>query len=150
MKQKELHKRYIKGTAKKALVKELRALLCHLGKSSVKVLNNGEHKVYIKTRVLKHLYDKRSAEEYNFILEYLIPIIKNPDKIYKNKAEKRGDFAFYKVINNRGILCSLELNETDRGFDVATVFTGKNLEKYLKNFKRIHPITETEETEAEI
>lgn len=139
MKQKELHKKHIKGTEREALVKEVRALLCHLSKHIRKTLKIAEHKVYIKTVVLKHLYDKRNAQEYDFILENLHLIVKGPDKIYKNKSEKRGEFCFYKIINNRGILCSLEKNEPDGGFDVVTAFTGKNLENYLKNFQSIFP-----------
>ena len=90
MKQKELHKKHIKGTEREALVKEVRVLLCHLNKHIRISLKITEHKVYIKTIVLKHLYDKRNAQEYDFILENLHLIVKNPDKIYKNKSEKRG------------------------------------------------------------
>ena len=95
--------------------------------------------MYIKTRVLKHLYDKRNAQEYDFILDNLHLIIKAPDKLYLNKAGKRGEFAFYKVINNRSVLCPIEKNEIDDTYDVVTAFAGKNMEKYLKNFRVLSP-----------
>jgi len=139
MKQKELHKRYIKNTEKGALVKEVRALLCHLGKWVRNILRVTEYKIYIKTRVLKHLYDRRNAQEYDFILENLMTIVKSPDKLYLNKSEKRGEFVFYKNINNRGILCSIQKNETDDSFDIVTAFTGKDLTSYLKNFEILYP-----------
>lgn len=146
MKQKELHKRYIRNTEKNALVKEVRALLCHLGKGVRNILGVTEYKIYIKTRVLKHLYDKRNAQEYDFILENLLTIVKLPDRLYLNKSEKRGEFVFYKNINNRGILCSIEKSETDGSFDIVTVFTGKDLDRYLKVYKILHPKEEVELT----
>ena len=43
------------------------------------------NKVYLNTRVLKHLYDKRPAEEFDLMIETLIDVVKYPNKIYKNK-----------------------------------------------------------------
>ncbi|MDP3697505.1 MAG: hypothetical protein Q8R55_05830 [Candidatus Taylorbacteria bacterium] len=137
MKQRELHKKYVRGTDEGVLVKEIRALVCHLNKYVLKILEITDHKVYIKTRVLKHLYDKRNAQEYDLILENLHLIIKKPDKIYENKNEKRGEFCFYKIVKNKGILCPIEKNVDNGGFDIVTAFSGKNLENYLKNFKEL-------------
>ena len=60
---------------------------------------------------MKHLYDSKPAEEYEFILHNLILIIKYPDFIYENKSGKRGQFAFVKTIQETRYFCSIETIE---------------------------------------
>ena len=137
----ELHLNYIKGTAKNAVVQNLRVFLCNL---TLAVSKNGldfkkdrkKLRVYISSRVLKHVYDKRPAEEYDFLIENLHLIVKYPDNVYKNKNGKRGNFCFTKIINVQKYFCSLELIETDattKELEVVTFFRVPK-EKYLDSY----------------
>ena len=86
----ELHKSYIEGTRSRDIVIVKRILLCHLTNIVKKNCNFLDCSVYITTRALKHVYDKRPAEEYDYIIRNLHTITKYPDFIYKNKDGKKG------------------------------------------------------------
>lgn len=137
-----LHHRHIKGTCKGVIVQDVQAFLCNLTKivskdERLKVFLN-TFRVYIKTRVLKHVYDKRIAQEYDFLINHLHKIIRYPDKIYENKNSKRGDFCFFKKIQGVEYICSIErVAETEEDkfkLEIATFFVlyKKN---YLNNYK---------------
>ena len=126
-----LSNRYIKGTAEKAIIEDVSIFLCHLTFAVSKV-NNFQSKIYLNTRVLKHIYDKRSAEEYDFIVCNLRRIIRYTDCIYKNKDPKRGDYVFTKRIGDNNYFCSLEICED--GFNVVTAFRLRK-NNYLKSYE---------------
>lgn len=58
--------------------------------------------------MLKHLYDSKPAEEYEFILRNMVSIVRYPDQLYDNKGGKRGQFCFVKAIKEDDYICSLE------------------------------------------
>lgn len=95
---KRLHlviQRHIKGTPKKGYVKDLRIKICdipHRVKSKIKVK---DERVYITTKSLKHLYDVRTAQEFDFIISNFDSAITNPTAIYKDKGGKTGDLCLY-------------------------------------------------------
>jgi len=95
------------------------------------------NKVYLSTRVLKHVYDKRPAEEFDFMLDTLVNVVKYPDKIYKNKNGKRGCFCFVKEVKNSTCLVSLETIFDEKKVathcEVATFF--RTDDDYLKNYE---------------
>jgi len=129
---KNLHERHVKGTTKEDIVLDERVLLCHLTNTVSKQLNTGENSVYVNTRVIKHLYDKRPAEEYDFIIDNSHKIIKYPDEIYKNKNPKRGDYCFVKKIKEKKYLSSLEISNGE--ILLVTVFR-LNKESYLNDYE---------------
>jgi len=126
----ELFEKHIKRTTKDAIVSDITIFLCHLT-YAVSKNNNFPPKVYLKTRVLKHIYDKRPAEEFDRILIYLKKIVRYPDCVYKNKNPKRGDYVFTKVINGERYLCSLE--DYNGSLNVTTVFRLRK-ENYIKSY----------------
>jgi hypothetical protein len=131
-----IHKKYICGTQKKAFVQSLNVLLCHLTAAVVRGSTMTCNKVYLGTRVLKHVYDKRPAEEFDFLLLHLSTIVKYPDRVYENKMGKRGRYCFIKTIKNHLCLVSIETVEDDgkaSHCEVATFFRTK--ENYLCNYK---------------
>lgn len=134
-----LHKKYIKGTSPKAIVMDKKILLCNLTNAVKRGGNFSSGSVYITTKVLKHIYDKKPAELYDFIIKNLPQIVKYPNHIYRNKNGKRGDFCLVKSLKNEKYLCSIEICEvcidTEKKQEeiyIATVFRtdDKYLEKY--------------------
>lgn len=125
-----LSDKYIKGSAEKAIVENVNIFLCHLT-FAVSKANNFQSNIYLNTRVLKHIYDKKPAEEYDFIVCHLRKIIKYPDCVYKNKDPKRGDYVFTKRIGDGNYFCSLEMCED--GFNIVTAFRLRK-ESYLKSY----------------
>lgn len=106
----DLHKKYIQRTRPKAIVVDTRILLCHLTFAVRRGINSSGSSVYMSTRVLKHMYDKKTAEEYDFIIENLHKVVKYPDQIYRNRDGKRGNFCLLKVLGEQKYLCSIEDN----------------------------------------
>lgn len=103
--------KYIKGTSEKAIVVDRKIFLCHLTNAvcdGIKIASN-VGKVYITSRALKHLFDKKPAEEFFFLVDNLHKIVKYPDKIYQNKTSKRGGYCLVKRIGDLDYLCSIEV-----------------------------------------
>ena len=99
---------YVKDTPKKAIVHLLTIKLCTLTKEVQRVCDFPTFSVYITTRVIKKNYDKRSAEENDFLLKNGWKIVYMPSEIYKNKDAKRGDFLFIKTIGDSSYTASIE------------------------------------------
>ena len=106
----ELHKKYIKGTEKNAIIQLIQAFLCNLTVAVTAGIKSSCSKVYINTRVIKHAYDKRPAQEFDFLVLNVHLVVKYPDKVYKNKEGKRGEYCFVKEIKNQKYICILENN----------------------------------------
>lgn len=128
----KMYEKYIKGTVEKAVVIDKIYLITILTKAVTKGLNLSEDKVCLNTRALKHLYDKKSTEEFEFIVCNLHKIVRHPDSVYKNKDPKRGDFCFIKKIKNINYFCSIERGE-NRMF-IVTAFRIRK-ESYIKNYE---------------
>ena len=131
----DLYKKYVYATPPKTIVADKTAFLCRLTWVVTKVLGAKTMRVYVNTRMLKHLYDGRPAEEFIFIVENLHTIVKYPDHIYENKNSKRGDFCFVKKLKGSRYIASIETpkREQDKIF-VATAFRLRR-ENYLNSYK---------------
>lgn len=114
--------KYIRGTAYKAYVFESKHFICEIDIFSV----------YISTRALKHLFDKKPAEEFSFILEHFTQLVIDPDKIYRNKLEKHGDMCFVTKIDNYEYICSLQKISEDE-LQIVTAFRLRD-EDYIKKY----------------
>lgn len=152
---KELFKKHIENTPEKAMVANRKILLCNLTNAVMEGIDiDGSIKsIYITSRCVKHLYDKKPAEEFSFIINHLHEIVKYPNKIYKNLRGKRGDFCFVKKIGNEEYICTVEILEIPpavcgaaefgvsqlgtsfpmREIQIATAFRLRD-EKYIKNY----------------
>lgn len=140
---KEFFKKHIENTQEKAAVADRKMFLCQLTKAVVKGINldDSAKSVYITSRCVKHLYDKKPAEEFLFIINHLHKAVKYPDKIYENMRGKRGDFCFVKRIGNEEYFCTIEILEINisgadsaaKEIQVATAFRLRD-EKYIKNY----------------
>jgi hypothetical protein len=99
---------YIRKTEKDSLVKLVHVHVCNLPNTVLADLRLISNRVYINTRTLKHIYDKRTAEEFDFLIDTVHLIISQPDSIYKNKNGARGEYCFVKVMRGAKYLCSLQ------------------------------------------
>ena len=140
---KDLFETTIKNTQEQSVVEDKTVLLCRLTYAVEKVISVSEFKVYVTSRMLKHLFDKKPAEEFHFIVDYLHKIVKYPDKIYINKDGKRGKYCFIKKIKNCEYLCSIEVVGADNsvcncpnGIYVATAFRLRKIQ-YLNNYELV-------------
>ena len=97
-------------------------------------------KVYVNTKVVKHIYDKRPAEEFYMIMKHAYFIVRKPDEIYQNNDPKRGHYAFTKRISGDLYFCSIEAVEGE-GLQIVTIFRlpkdRQKAENYLKNYKSL-------------
>ena len=131
-----LFHKYVENTLPKVIVANDEVYVCRLTEVVLKEVNFFEAKVYLNTKVLKHLYDRKPAEEFDFVVRHLHLIIKYPDRLYKNKISKSGDYCLVKKIENYEYLCSLQClteNEVSK-IMVVTIFRIRD-EKYLKNYE---------------
>lgn len=130
----KLHKNHIRGTKKGAIVKNFTLFLCNITNAVQAGGKISCQKVYINSKVLKHLYDKRPSFEYDFVLTHLPTLIKYPNLIYKNSHSKRGTYCFVKEIDDTKYLVSVE-ESVEQGENCLFVITCFSVEdKYLKKF----------------
>lgn len=134
-----LYKDFVKGTEEKAPVTEKTILLCFMTKAVQKSLNIKSRKVYITTRIIKHLFDRKPAEEFEFILHHISEIIMKPDDIYEPPQGKRGNYCFVKGIQNSRYICSIEVTSSlDAGGEnmnfAVTSFRNRDT-AYLEKYK---------------
>ena len=135
-----LYRLHIKNTEEKQPVADRTTLLCTVTNVVKKVCLFKTSKIYVNTKALKHLYDKKPAQEFNFIIRNIHTIVKYPDHIYNNKSSKRGDYIFTKLIKKDIYLCSVEIvdNASINGYTehanfVVTCFKVRD-KKYLKKY----------------
>jgi len=124
--------RNIKNTPRKGYVKALRINVGSITqrlKSKIKALNLN---VYVTTKSLKHMYDQRSAQEFDFIISSLEKVISQPHIIYKNKSGKTGDFCFYYESQSNYYFYVFEINE--HGVYLVSAYRLSSLEEKRKNY----------------
>ena len=66
---KNLYEKYIKGIPNGVAVSDKIVFLCHLTNVVKRVLELNFSAVFVRTIPLKHLYEKRPAEEFDFIID---------------------------------------------------------------------------------
>ena len=126
---------HVKNTKEREIVVWESVCICRLTYAVCDILGFADSRVHINTKVLKHLYDRKPAEEFDFVINNLHTIIKYPDRLYKNKISKRGDFILVKRIKDFEYLCSIELSEEDGETKVCVVTSFRvRDEAYLKKY----------------
>ncbi|MFH1170713.1 MAG: hypothetical protein V1704_04110 [Candidatus Vogelbacteria bacterium] len=132
---KDFFHKYIENTPEKAVVADKKMFLCLLTVAVCKGVGIRQRNVYVTARMLKHLYDKKPAEEFLFILNHLYEVVRYPDKIFKNRDGKRGSFSFVKKIANAEYFSSVEeiITVESEETQIATVFRLRD-DKYIKNY----------------
>lgn len=124
----------IRYTKKSAILKDTTVGLCRLSNFLALLLGIGILPISISTRALKHLYDKRPAEEFDFLVRNLLLLVKFPDQIYNNKEGKRGGICLVKQLDGLKYICVIE--DLDNAMEVVTCFRLRK-EGYLQGYKLI-------------
>lgn len=119
----ELHDNYIAGSYAGDLVGLDRDKLCTLTRAVSRALGfDGLGSAYIRTRALKHIYEQRTAAEYQLILDKLHSLVKRPTHIYLNKpGKKRGTHCLVAPLRDQEFICAIEII-ADAEIEIATVF----------------------------
>jgi len=133
---KNLFSKHIKNTEYGEEIDISHTFVCTPRKEIQTITKGSLRKVFISTRSLKHIYDrhvfdKKMPRVFYKILNNLVNIISNQDKIYLNSPEKRGDYIFVKEIDNQTYMCTVEIIDDNRLEIVSSCTTG---EKYLSKF----------------
>lgn len=129
----DVFQKYVKLTPEKSIIKIIEVRLSDF---NFKGKNN---RTYISTRSIKHVYDKRPAEEFDRCILILNEIIKNPTEVYDNlsKEGKRGSILLsYKDVYGQRYVCSLEESDEPAAYKVVTFFRIRK-ENYLNGYKLI-------------
>jgi len=141
---KELHETYIAGSENKAYVDI--ELLCFATVRRVvrEAINSPTSKVYISTKVLKHIYDrhfhdKKQSEIYFFIIDNLHRIICDPEMVRDDKEsrKKKGRIVFLKLFGEEQYACTIEKTTHRKGkkleeiLCIVTAFKTKKEGRYL-------------------
>lgn len=124
--------RYIKNTPRKGYVKDLRVKLCDLSHKLKPKLKLKDTRVYVTTKSLKHMYDARSAQEFDFIIQNIELAIKHPLKIYKNKVGKTGDVCLYTEFDENAYFYILE-TKLGNAY-LVSAYRLSNIEEKRKNY----------------
>jgi hypothetical protein len=124
--------RYIKNTPRKGYVKDLRVKVCEMPHKLKSKIKAKDPRVYITTKSLKHMYDVRSAQEFDFIIANIEGVIMQPLRIYKNKEGKTGDVCFYSEFKNNAYFYILE-NQPDSIY-IVSAYRLSDIEEKRKNY----------------
>jgi len=128
--------KYIAKTPCKSIVPDRRLFVCQLQTNitdacGINYLNGG---VCLTTQSLKHLFDKKPAEEFMFILDHLYSITKYPNQVYRNKKGGRGQFCLVTKIKGDQYICIIEIDQNAvREVYIPTVFRIRD-RNYLSNY----------------
>ena len=136
-------KRHIKNTPNKSPVILQDIFICNLTIAVKKACKLNVLKVHITSKIIKHLYDGKPAEEFDFTLKNIAAIVKYPDRIYKNRDSKRGDYCFVKLIGEFNYLASIECSKIDSDnkpleekLFIVTCFRVRDI-NYLKKYELV-------------
>jgi hypothetical protein len=117
----KIFKKCVRGTAFEAVVRNIVVVVGILPGMLSENIGVVNLKVYVTTRVFKHLYDRRPAEEFDFVLGNISEILAHPDCFYKNKNDKRGQFCIMRRIGGSGYFASLEVVSGTYGKEIQLV-----------------------------
>jgi hypothetical protein len=132
----KLHEDYIKRTKPEAFVLQAKKCVTKTNRKTRKALHCKAKKTYITTRALKHLYDKKPAEEFDFMLDNIISIVRTPDYLYGDTQDRRNRFCLVKHIEEYRYLVAIEIierNTEKEEIQIVTAFRVRD-EKYLRNY----------------
>jgi hypothetical protein len=131
-----LHDQYIKLSPRQGNIILTETMLCRPTRFTCKHIGDYDSVFYISTQALKHMYDKKPSQEYDFVLHNMHTIVKYPDRIYYNKPGKRGDYLFRKALKTYDCLVCVEHDIENQRLSIVTGYFLRK-ESYLYNYKTL-------------
>jgi hypothetical protein len=133
----DIHEKYIRRTKFEGPILKLKIRVTKITKKTKRAIGSNNRRIYIRTFALKHLYDKRPAEEFDFVIDHLAIIIGTPNNLYRNKTNKTGGFCITKRIDNDYYIAVIEVfsrNTTKEEIQIVTAFRIRD-KKYLRDYE---------------
>ncbi len=129
------HETHLKNIPNGGHVPDATVLVVRLQPAVVAACNLPSHRVYIKARALKHIYE-RHEDDFSFVTNNIWSALKHPAQVYKNVDGKTGHRLFVRVMdNNKRFVCVVEITEVAQANQpalfITTVFRNGR-ENYLK------------------
>ena len=127
---------YIRKTPWHGAVFNARVICGRLPQQIADIFEMSDRNIWANTRALKHIYDKRTAEEFDFICGDLSEMFHDPDAVYRNKTDKRGHFGILKRYGDLSYFVSVELMSSDLKkpvMELVTVFRTRD-RRYLNDY----------------
>jgi hypothetical protein len=130
------HERYVRRTRPESHISVMKIRITKITDEARQAMGCAQKKIYIRTRALKHLYDKKPAEEFDFLIDHLAHIIRTPDHLYQNKSGKTGNFCLAKKIYGHRYIVVLEVTAKQAPTEEISVVTAFRIrdDKYLRNY----------------
>lgn len=132
----KVHERHIRRTQSDSSVASIIIYIAQIPEEVGRVIGCSQRQVRLHTRMLKHLYDKKPAEEFDFMMDHMEMIVQDPDELYRNKDNKTGNFCLVKNIQERRYIVVIETiaqQTDDEAIWIVTAFRIRD-EKYLRNY----------------
>jgi hypothetical protein len=132
----KIHELKIRRTESESPIPAMKIRLTKITRRTRQATGCAQRKIYIHTRALKHLYDKKPAEEFDFLIDHLITIIRSPDLLYRNKYDKTGNFCIVKEIAGHRYIAIIEVKAKqtiDEEIWIVTAFRVRD-NKYLRTY----------------
>lgn len=131
--------KYIQRTPKGAIVRDMTIKLSSLTHEVRHSINFLTSSVHITTKVIKKNYDKRPAEENDFMLHHGWRILRNPDSIYLNKDGKRADYVFTKRLYRQTYMAAVEVSDHAEApmLYVVSMYRLPKPDNYLRSYELI-------------
>jgi hypothetical protein len=131
-----VHEIYIRRTVLEAAIHQITIRVTTIAKTARRAMHCSKKKVYIHSRTLKHLYDKRPAEEFDFLIDHIASILRNPGYLFKNKEGKTGNFCIVKKMGKYHYIVILEIKNKQTQNEEIWIVTAFRLRNgnYIKNY----------------
>jgi hypothetical protein len=132
-----IHECFIRRTKSEARILALKIRITKITRRTRRAIYSNTRRIYIRTYALKHLYDKKPAEEFDFVIDHLESIVRGPDCVYRNKTNKTGGFCITKKIDDDHYIVIIEVferNTPKEEIQIVTAFRIRD-KRYLENYE---------------
>lgn len=132
----KIHESKIRRTKPDAPIFAMKIRLTKITRKPRQTMGCAQKKIYIHTRAIKHLYDKKPAEEFDFLIDHLATIVRSPDFLYRNKYNKTGNFCIIKEIDGYRYLIVIEVKAKQTLKEEIWIVTAFRIrdDKYLRTY----------------
>lgn len=131
-----IHELFIRRTVLESPIRQIKIRITEITKKTRHTVHCAQRRIYMHSRTLKHLYDKRPAEEFDFVIDHIALIIGNPDSLFKNKDGKTGNFCIVKKIGTYSYVVVIEIKNRQTENEEIWIVTTFRLQNnsYMRSY----------------